>query len=103
MAGFFKVIGALNQTLVTTAELVTTTANAGLALAQGAEASAIKFRDNAILETMEELGLASGNPEEDLKLWKALRDAERIQEEVKTSRRVVTAIPAPTPAPTTAP
>lgn len=76
MAGLFKAFGAILDAVTTTAQVLNVTANAGLSLAQGAEAAAISYRDSQILQVMEDLGLSSGNPEQDLVAWKAMRAAE---------------------------
>jgi hypothetical protein len=77
MAGLFKAVGAILDSVTTIAEVVNTTAIAGLSLAQGAEASAVQYRNTTILNAMEELGLSSGDPKADLALWQALRQEER--------------------------
>jgi hypothetical protein len=77
MAGLFKAVGAILDSVTTIAEVVNTTAIAGLSLAQGAEASAVQYRNQTILNAMEELGLSTGNQKEDLALWQALRQEER--------------------------
>lgn len=77
MAGLFKAVGAMLNAVTTVAEVVNTTAIAGLELARGAEASATQYRMTTVLSCMEELGLSTGNPKDDLALWDALRQEER--------------------------
>ena len=80
MAGLFKAVGALLDAVTTTAQVVNTTANAGLALAQGAQSAAISYRNTAILQMMEETGLSTGDPEKDISLYFALLEAEQAEE-----------------------
>jgi hypothetical protein len=94
MAGLFKAFGSVLDTVVTLAEVVNTTASAGLVLAQGAEASAVQYRDTQVLSVMDELGLSSGEAKADLALWRSLRQEERDlllteQKKVKVKTTVV--------------
>jgi hypothetical protein len=91
MAGLFKAVGAMLDAVTTVAEVVNTTAIAGLELARGAEASATQYRMTTVLSCMEELGLSTGNQKEDLALWQALRQEERelLFNEAKKPRKAV--------------
>jgi hypothetical protein len=77
MAGLFKAFSSILDAVTTISEVVNTTAIAGLSLAQGAEASAVQYRNQTILNAMEELGLSSEDAKADLALWQSLRQEER--------------------------
>lgn len=95
MAGLFRAFGSVLDTVVTLAEVVNTTASAGLVLAQGAEASAVQYRDSQVLSVMEELGISSGDQKADLAIWRQLRQEERdlLLTEQKKVKRVPTVAP----------